>query len=49
MSIWMLRWTGASVAAAYGWDELVRAEDQSWRLDAYLPQEAFEALQDELN
>jgi hypothetical protein len=36
-------------AAAYGWDELARATDLSWRLDAYLPLEAFSALQEQLN
>jgi segregation and condensation protein B len=41
--------TGASVAAAYGWDALVEARDLSWRLDAYVPQEAFSALQEQLN
>ena len=39
----------ASAAAAYGWDELVATEDLSWRLDAYLPQEAFSDLQEQLN
>jgi hypothetical protein len=41
--------TDASAAAAYAWDELVRAEDQSWRLDVYLPRDAFAALQEQLN
>jgi hypothetical protein len=33
--------TGASVAAAYGWDELAGRPDPNWLLDAYLPLEAF--------
>jgi chromosome segregation and condensation protein ScpB len=41
--------TGASSAAAYGWDELVQARDLSWRLDAYIPQDAFASLQEQLN
>jgi hypothetical protein len=40
--------TGASAAAAYGWDELVAAQDPSWRLDVYVPEEAFSALQQAL-
>ena len=41
--------TAASVAAAYGWDELVAADDPSWRLDVYIQPEAFSALQEQLN
>jgi hypothetical protein len=41
--------TGASSAVAYGWDELAEVPDLSWRLDAYLPHEAFAALQEQLN
>jgi hypothetical protein len=41
--------TGASSAAAYGWDELIEARDLSWRLDAYIPRDAFANLQEELN
>jgi segregation and condensation protein B len=41
--------TGISAAAAYGWHELVDTRDPSWRLDAYVPQEAFSTLQELLN
>ena len=41
--------TGASTAAEYGWDDQIPAADVSWRLDVYLPQEAFAALQEQLN
>ena len=41
--------TGVSAGAAYGWDDLVGAQNLSWRLDAYLPQQAFAALQEQLN
>ncbi|MBV9168481.1 MAG: SMC-Scp complex subunit ScpB [Chloroflexi bacterium] len=41
--------TAASVAAAYGWDELVGTEDLSWRLDAYISETAFASLQEQLN
>jgi hypothetical protein len=41
--------TGTSTASAYGWDKLVEAEDPGWRLDAYLTEEAFSALQAQLN
>jgi hypothetical protein len=41
--------TGTSAAAACAWNELVEAENPNWRLDAYLPQEAFSALQEQLN
>jgi chromosome segregation and condensation protein ScpB len=37
--------TGLSAARAYGWTELHPAAGQTWRLDAYLPLEAFSALQ----
>jgi len=41
--------TGASAAAAYAWDELVDRAEPTWMLDAYLPLEAFSALQEQLN
>jgi segregation and condensation protein B len=41
--------TGVSAAAAYGWHELAQRSRSSWRLDAYLPLEAFSALQERLN
>ncbi|HKB47428.1 MAG TPA: helix-turn-helix domain-containing protein, partial [Ktedonobacterales bacterium] len=42
--------TGLSAARAYGWDELLQpGADPAWVLDAYLPLEAFSALQEELN
>lgn len=41
--------TGASTAVEYGWDELGAAAQLSWRLDAYLPEQAFAALQEQLN
>jgi segregation and condensation protein B len=41
--------TGASVAAAYGWDELVEVGNLTWRLDAYVWQDAFSSLQEQLN
>jgi segregation and condensation protein B len=41
--------TGISAAAAYGWDDLKQDLASSWRLDAYLPLEAFSALQEQLN
>src|SRR5262249_37923030 len=31
--------TGASAAAAYGWDELVELHELRWRLDAYVSQD----------
>src|SRR5207302_9462958 len=40
--------TAASAAAAYGWDELADA-NLNWRLDTYMPLEAFSALQERLN
>ena len=43
--------TGLSAAGAYGWDELIKAGAASatWSLDAYLPVEAFDSLQAQLN
>jgi hypothetical protein len=42
--------TGLNAAGAYGWDELLRhGADPAWVLDAYVPLEAFSALQEELN
>src|SRR2546423_98021 len=41
--------TGASAAAAHGWAEIGAADGLSWRLDAYVPQDAFSALQAQLN
>ncbi|MBV9169493.1 MAG: SMC-Scp complex subunit ScpB, partial [Chloroflexi bacterium] len=41
--------TGASVAAAYVWSELAGGVDPSWRLDAYISEEAFSVLQEQLN
>jgi segregation and condensation protein B len=42
--------SGLSAAGAYGWDELLRpGADPAWVLDAYVPIEAFSALQEELN
>jgi segregation and condensation protein B len=41
--------TGASAAAAYGWDGLADRPAPKWLLDAYLPLEAFSALQEQLN
>ena len=41
--------TGTSAAAAYGWDELHADGARPGRLDAYLPLEAFSALQEQLN
>src|SRR5438270_8193338 len=41
--------TGASAAAAYGWDQLAGARDLSWRLEAYVSQDTFAALQEQLN
>jgi hypothetical protein len=42
--------SGLSAAHAYGWAELLRpGADSAWVLDAYLPLEAFSALQEELN
>jgi excisionase family DNA binding protein len=41
--------SGASAAAAYGWDELVDARNLTWRFDAYVSQDAFSNLQEQLN
>ncbi|MBV9595442.1 MAG: helix-turn-helix domain-containing protein, partial [Chloroflexi bacterium] len=41
--------TGASAAAAYGWNELSHATKPTWLLDAYVSSEAFEGLQEQLN
>jgi hypothetical protein len=42
--------TGLSAAHAYGWDELLQpGTGPAWVLDAYVPIEAFSALQEELN
>jgi segregation and condensation protein B len=41
--------TGASAATAYGWDELAQVDNLSWRLDAYISQDAFSTLQEQLN
>ena len=41
--------TGASAAAAYGWDELTGQGNSTWRLDAYLSLEMFDTLQEQLN
>ena len=41
--------TGASAAAAYGWDELKPRPGSTWLLDGYLPLEAFSELQEQLN
>jgi segregation and condensation protein B len=40
--------TGISSAGVYGWDELTHRVP-TWSLDAYLPVEAFSALQEQLN
>ncbi len=40
--------TGISTAGVYGWDELTQPVP-TWSLDAYLPVEAFSALQEQLN
>jgi segregation and condensation protein B len=42
--------TGVSAAKAYGWHELLQPDAQPvWVLDAYVPLEAFAALQEQLN
>jgi segregation and condensation protein B len=41
--------SGTSAAAAYGWDELTPQADATWRLDAYVSLEVFDALQEQLN
>jgi segregation and condensation protein B len=41
--------TGASAAAAYGWDDLPRARNSGWLVDGYLSETAFSALQEQLN
>jgi segregation and condensation protein B len=41
--------TGASAAAAYGWDELTGAVEWSWLLDVYVSLDAFSAVQEQLN
>jgi segregation and condensation protein B len=41
--------TGASAAAAYGWDELTDATRASWLLDGYVSQSSFAELQEQLN
>jgi segregation and condensation protein B len=41
--------TGASAAAAYSWYELIEPHAPSWRLDAYVSQEDFSNLQQQLN
>jgi len=41
--------TGASAAAAYGWDELAGRPAPTWWLDVYLPIEVFDTVQEHLN
>ena len=41
--------TGASIARAYGWNELTEPLASAWRLDGYVSIEVFDALQEQLN